>query len=398
MERGQLARLLGAHSAEATGISRSIEDADPARFMSAFAQAVADGGDLFLADPSWRAAERARLAQFLGAGASGDRGWLMIPSGGAGGVLKFARHDGWTVAAAVRGFCSHFGMERVHSVCVLPLHHVSGFMAWMRSALTGGRFLPWDWKEIEAGRFPPGPVDDACISLVPTQFQRLLASDDAVTWLRKFRVVFVGGGPAWEGLLDEAARLEIPLSPTYGATETAAMVAALRPGEFLNGPRGCGTALPHARIDLTEGGLVRVSGESVFRGYFPEFRSERLWTTSDLGSIDPRGNLTIHGRQDDLILTGGKKVVPAEVEEALRSSGEFDDVAVIGLPDPEWGHAVVACHPRLAHAPDARRVEEALSLLASFKHPKRYVSISPWPRNAQGKINRAELARLASGA
>ena len=83
MERGQLAKLLGAHAAGAAGVSRSIEDADPARFISAFAQAVADGGDLFLADPSWRAAERARLAQYLGAGASGDRGWLMIPSGGA---------------------------------------------------------------------------------------------------------------------------------------------------------------------------------------------------------------------------------------------------------------------------------------------------------------------------
>ena len=375
--------------------ARCVEDADPFGFMARFAQAAADGGDVFLCDPSWRAAERGQLGELVDAAAPGERGWLMIPSGGSGGALRFARHDGWTLAAAVRGFREHFGMERVHSVSVLPLHHVSGFMAWIRSALSGGTFIPWSWRDLEAGRFPQGAFGDACISLVPTQLQRLLASDEAVRWLRGFRIVFVGGAPPWEALLDEAARLEIPLSPSYGATETAAMVAALRPGDFLNGMRGCGTALPHARIDAVAG-VVRVSGESIFRGYFPEFREERSWITSDLGSIDPRGNLTIHGRQDDLIMTGGKKVIPSEVEDALRSSGEFEDVAVIGLADPEWGQVVVACHPPAARGPDRARVEASLSRLASFKHPKRFAVVSPWPRNTQGKVNRAELTRLAS--
>ena len=98
----------------------------------------------------------------------------MIPSGGAGGGLKFARHDGRTISAAVSGFRLHFGIERVNSVSVLPLHHVSGFMAWMRSALTGGVFVPWPWKEAESGRFPADKPPDCCLSLVPTQLQRLL--------------------------------------------------------------------------------------------------------------------------------------------------------------------------------------------------------------------------------
>ena len=398
MERRDLAQLLGARPAKGSAHPRSIEEGDPARFMAVFSQAVADGGDVFLANPSWRSTERMELARCVGVGAGSERGWLMIPSGGASGGVKFARHDGGTLEAAVKGFCGHFGMERVNCIGVLPLHHVSGFMPWMRSALTGGKFIPWDWKEIEAGRFPSGAVDDCCLSLVPTQLQRLVASAEAVQWLRKFRIVFVGGGPAWEGLLDQAADLEIPLSPSYGATETAAMVAALKPGEFLSGARGCGTAMPHARIDIAKGGVVRICGESVFRGYFPGISTDRSWTTGDLGSIDAKGNLTLLGRRDDLIVTGGKKVAPAEVEEALRSSGEFDDVAVIGLPDPDWGQVVVACHPPGGRAPSRERVERALSGLASFKHPKRYASVSPWPRNAQGKIDRAELARLASTA
>jgi len=396
MERGELAARLGARPAASGGVSRAIEESDPARFMASFARAAAGGGNVFLANPAWRPAERAELGPLLGAGASGDRGWLMVPSGGSGGGLRFARHDGWTVAAAVDGFCRHFGIAKVNSVCVLPLHHVSGFMAWMRSALTGGLFVPWAWKDIETGRFPPGIPADCCLSLVPTQLQRLLASSSAVAWLRGFRILSLGGGPAWEGLLEEAARLRLPLSPGYGATETAAMVAALRPEQFLGGQRGCGTPLPHARIDLAEGGLVRVAGASVFRGYFPEMGAEESWTSGDIGAFDPGGSLFILGRADDIIITGGKKVSPAEVEEALRSSGELDDVAVIGLPDPEWGQVVVACHPAGPRAPRLERLDAALAGLAAFKHPKRYASISPWPRGAQGKINRAELARLAS--
>jgi O-succinylbenzoic acid--CoA ligase len=155
--------------------------------------------------------------------------------------------------------------------------------------------------------------------------------------------------------------------------------------------------MPHARIDIADGGIVRIAGESVFRGYFPEMLAGRSWTTGDIGVFDPSGSLVILGRSDDVIITGGKKVSPAEVEAALRASGEFDDVAVIGLPDPEWGQVVVACHPAGPRAPDRERIEAALGDLAPFKRPKRYAGISPWPRNAQGKINRAELARLALG-
>jgi O-succinylbenzoic acid--CoA ligase len=397
MERGDLARSLAARAAAKDRGSRVIEESDPARFLRSFADAASAGGNVFLADPSWRSAERAQLARLAEAGGGGERGWLMIPSGGAGGVLKFARHDGWTIAAAVEGFRRYFGMERVNSISVLPLHHVSGFMAWMRSALTGGSFIPLDWTDVEAGRLSPEPPADGCISLVPTQLQRLLASDGAVAWLRKFRIIFLGGGPAWEGLVEEAARLGLPLSPCYGSTETAAMVTALKPEQFLEGWRGCGIPLPHARVDIVDG-VIRVAGESVFRGYFPEIRAERSWLSGDLGSFDARGSLVIHGRQDDIIITGGKKVSPGEVEAALRLAGEFEDVAVIGLPDPEWGQIVVACHPTSACGHNRGRLEAALSGLAPFKHPKRYVSISPWPRNPQGKVDRAELARLASGA
>jgi O-succinylbenzoic acid--CoA ligase len=396
VERGKIADLIASRVSGVhphPGRYTVVDGAEPGAFMASFAHAAAGAGNVFLGNPSWLAGERAEAHRIAASGEPMELGWIMIPSGGAGGSIKFARHDGWTIASAVDGFCRHFGMGRVNSISVLPLHHVGGFMAWMRSALTGGTFETWAWKDLEAGLFPQDVPECACISLVPTQLKRLILSEPAVAWLRRFSHIFVGGGPAWEGLVETAARLGLPLSPCYGATETAAMVAALRPAQFLAGMRGCGSALPHARIEISDGG-VRVAGPSIFRGYYPAFRDEHSWVTDDLGDFDNKGSLVIQGRRDDVVMTGGKKVSPAEVEAALRASGEFDDVAVIGIADPEWGQLVVACHPSENRLPRNALVEAALSSLAAFKHPKRFAAISPWPRNTQGKIDRSELARL----
>ena len=188
MERVELARLLGPvldavkHAPGAIVIS----EPDPARFMQVFGAAVADDRSVFLADPAWGKAERSLLQEAcetepeVDPGNSG-RGWLMIPTGGSTGGMRFARHDQVTLSAAVRGFCMHFGTSRVNAVSVLPLHHVSGLMSWMRCALTDGKFLACDWREIEAGRRPRCGQGEWVISLVPTQLQRLLASAEAVT-------------------------------------------------------------------------------------------------------------------------------------------------------------------------------------------------------------------------
>ena len=102
------------------------------------------------------------------------------------------------------------------------------------------------------------------------------------------------------------------------------------------------------------------------------------------------------GRRDAVIISGGKKIEPEEVEAVLRSTGQFVDVAVVAVPDTEWGEMVVACYPDEGKAPDLAGVEQHLAgKLAPHKRPKRYVSVA-WPRNAQGKINRHALAALAA--
>jgi O-succinylbenzoic acid--CoA ligase len=347
------------------------------------------GGLFFLFDPSLGSSARPQIA---GRQSEITDGWLCVATGGSSGGLKFARHDEHTLTAAVEGFRAHFEFERVNAVDVLPAYHVSGLMARVRCAATGGQHVAWDWKQLEAGSRPPIAQGESwVISLVPTQLQRLLASEEATAWLRRFATIFIGGGPVWPALAEAAAKAELRVSLSYGMTETAAMVAALRPEEFLAGARSSGAPLPHARIDLGPD-VVRVAGESVFRGYWPEASTTREFVTEDLGYFDARGHLHVSGRRDAVIITGGKKVQPAEVEAALRASGEFSDVAVIGVPDAEWGEAVVACYPATERTPN---FEKSIAGLAGFQRPKRFVAIAEWPRNAQGKINHAELRRQA---
>lgn len=354
------------------------------------------GGAVFLCDPSWSPVTRTRATelQALQPADGLDRGWLCIPTGGTGGGVKFARHDERTLSAAARGFCEHFGLERVNAVNVLPPYHVGGLMPRVRCAVTQGEHIAWDWKCLEAGDCPKLSRDAGAwvISLVPTQLKRLIDHADSLAWLQGFRLIFLGGGPMWPALADAAARAQLPLALSYGMTETAAMVTALRPAEFLAGVRTSGSVMPHARVSVDAEGVVVVGGESLFRGYWPKVQPGQELTTEDLGFLDDRGHLHIRGRRDAMIITGGMKVRPADVEAALRDSGEFEDVAVLGVPDPAWGEAVVACFPA-GRTPDFAR---AVAALAPHQKPKRFVAMPAWPRNAQGKLNRAALVAAAS--
>lgn len=414
MERAELARLLGGN---ATHSPRTVvAEADAARFRVKFAEAVAGTGDVFLANPKWAEEEWDQFHAILADGVSltaapfvqnetttagpklqgSEGGWLMIPTGGTSGTLRLARHDSATIGAAVGGFTKRFGLRRVNAVGVLPLHHVSGLMAWMRCVMTGGTYLHADWKEIGAGKRPVLPTvpEGWVLSLVPTQLERLLRDPAAVEWLRKFRIIFLGGGPAWPELLDYAANDRLPLALGYGMTETAAMVAALKPEEFLAGARNNGTALPHALLKINDDGVVTIAGKSLFCGYYPGWREGGVFTTEDMGELDVGGRLTVLGRRDGVIITGGEKVSPAEVETVLRGTNEFSDLAVLGVPHTEWGAEVVVAYP-MGREPNLDIVRAALTQqIARYKHPRRFVALPSWPRNEQGKLNRAEAGRM----
>lgn len=395
MERIELARLLGWRGdCSGAQANRSFSPSSAAELRSWLAEAAAGEGNVFLFDRTWGAGERARAEALLAEpdrGGNPARGWLCLPTGGSSGGVKFARHDQDTLSAAAAGFRGHFSLRTVNAVGILPLHHVSGFMAWIRCELSGGRYIQADWKGVERGEFPSIAGDEWVISLVPTQLQRLLASEAASDWLRRFRCVLLGGGPSWPALLNLAAERRIPLAPSYGMTETAAMVAALRPEQFLAGAGGGYDPMPHVRIELDPTGLVSIEGESVFRGYYPLLGDSSRVEPNDVGAWEA-GRLRILGRSDQMIISGGEKVAPAEVEAAILSTGLVADVAVLGVPDPDWGARVVAFVPETLDAGrEAALLAGLRSTLAAFKLPKQFVVVRPWPRSGQGKVNRQRL-------
>jgi O-succinylbenzoic acid--CoA ligase len=406
MERVELNRLLGGTVATQASRRTLISEPEPRKFMAAFIQALAGEGEIFLCDPKWGAVERSQVDALLRTPTSGTllptagRGWLMIPTGGTSGQVRFARHDSFTIAAAVKGFAQHFEFSQVNAAGVLPLHHVSGFMAWMRCVLTGGTYRPLDWKTVEEGVMPtlPVKVHGWVLSLVPTQLERLLRQEAAIEWMRKFRMIFIGGGPIWPELLDKSRALKLPLSLGYGMTESAAMLAGLRTTDFLTGMRSCGTVMPHVTVQISGEGAISIDGESLFRGYFPQWRAPGEFVTKDGGYRDRNGHLYITGRRDTVIISGGEKVDPAAVEEVLRGSGELPQVVVLGVPDAEWGQVVIATYPE-EPAPKLKKVAEAMNrLLSPAKRPKLFVPLSRWPVNENGKVNRAEVAHLAEHA
>jgi len=356
------------------------------------------GGWCFLCAADWGPDDRAAANEQLAVAAAmpaPKTGWLCLRTGGTRGGVRFARHDERTLASAADGFVRHFGFDRVNAINLLPAWHVGGLMPHVRSALTGGDCRPWNWSRLAAGDCPdlPDRSDGWTVSLVPTQLQRLLSTDVTREWMRGFRLILLGGGPVWPALADAAAARRLPVTLSYGMTESAAVVTAQRTEDFAAGDRSCGRALPHACVTVTAAGLIRVAGNSVFRGYFPQSRKADGFVSGDLGRLDENGRLHVAGRNDSVIITGGKKVAPEAVEAVLRRGG-FSEVAVIGVPDPVWGEAVVACHPAEEPLPDISR---ATAGLAPHERPKRFVPVAPWPRDAQGKLDLSALRACVMG-
>jgi malonyl-CoA/methylmalonyl-CoA synthetase len=169
------------------------------------------------------------------------------------------------------------------------------------------------------------------------------------------------------------------------------------------GPRRAGTvgfALPHVEVRLRDG-AIEVRGPNVFRGYWrnPEktkedMRDDGFFITGDVGHIDEQGYVVISGRAKDLIITGGLNVYPKEIEEAIDAMPGVIESAVIGLPHADFGEAVTAVVATQQTLDEKQMITLLLQSLAKFKCPKRMLFVENLPRNAMGKVQKAELRKL----
>jgi len=220
------------------------------------------------------------------------------------------------------------------------------------------------------------------------------------------RFVLLGGGPASPELLDRCIERGVPAYPTYGMTETASQIATARPEtarEYegtVGQPLVCTDVTVIAdgkRVEAGERGELVVSGPTVTPGYLDGERTAAAFGphgfhTGDVGYRDEDDRLWVVGRADDRIVTGGENVAASAVAATIRECPGVEDVAVVGLPDEEWGQQVAALvvgdvdrETVLAHC----RAE-----LAAFEVPKTVAVAGSLPRTASGTVDREAVEHV----
>ncbi len=406
-----------------------LAEKEPLRFLAGFIAACAAGCPVFLSNPNWVKQEWQQVFKIvqpdliLGYGDWGlairnyypsfqpmlaNPQWIMIPTGGSSGKIRFTIHTWDTLMASVQGFQQYFQLTQVNSFCVLPLYHVSGLMQFIRSFTTNGKLVNLSFKTLEAGETPDIDPSKFFISLVPTQLQRLLQIPALTNWLSQFKTVLLGGAPAWQELLEQARSYAVRLAPTYGMTETASQIATLKPEDFIKGYNNCGQVLPHAKVSIlsptnqllkaNQIGNITIKAKSLALGYYPElFTNQEQFQLDDLGFFDDQGYLNIIGRNSNKIITGGENVYPHEVEAVIRATQLVDDVCVLGIIDRTWGQVVTAVYVPSHTSVSADAIKNAIAnKLSKFKQPKYWIHLENLPRNHQGKVNREQLLETAT--
>ncbi len=296
------------------------------------------------------------------------------------------------------------GERLIHA---LPIYHVHGLFVALDTALLSGMTMLW-METFSAPRVLAALPHADVMMGVPTFYTRLIsepALDRPVT--KDMRLFISGSAP----LLPEThaefdARTGHTILERYGMTETGMIASNPYSGKRIAGTVGYPLTDVSVRVADPEGrelpygeiGVVEVRGPNVFSGYWrmpektaEEFHDGGWFITGDQGVMAEDGRLSLVGRAKDLIITGGLNVYPIEIEQALNALPGIGESAVIGVPHKDFGEGVVAVVTG-PHPPGEAAIIAALAeKLAKFKCPKRVIVVPELPRNAMGKVTKAEL-------
>nr|WP_221935500.1 o-succinylbenzoate--CoA ligase [Janibacter cremeus] len=285
----------------------------------------------------------------------------------------------------------------------LPPHHIAGLQVLLRSITAGttpvvieaSEVTPFALVEATAGM----SAERRYTSLVPTQLARLVDDPLGLEALRRFDAILVGGAATPAPLLDRARSLGVRVVTTYGMSETAG---------------GCvynGKPLRGVDVRADDSGVIHLGGPVVAHGYlglqtdsFVAEGGQRWFRTGDFGSVDGEGRVTILGRADDVINSGGMKVAPRLVEEAVVAHvPAVTGAVVVGVPDAEWGEIVALAAVTSPGGPPEGLVPEVglteiremlRPHLPAHALPRRVLVVAEMPLRGPGKPDRTAVARL----
>ena len=342
-----------------------------------------------------------------------DATCLMIYTSGTTGKPKGAELTHGNLTANLASLHEAWGWQNDDVLLhILPIFHVHGLVVALHGALNAGattvmhqRFDPA--RALEALALRPCSV----LMGVPTIHRRLVDAPTAgQVSLRHMRLITSGSDRLPDDLFAQfAATFGYTLLERYGMSETGMLISNPLHGERRVG--AVGLPLPGVEVRIADPehdtplhddfiGEVQVRGANVFKGYWrqPEktaaaFTADGWFHTGDLGLRTPDGYYILKGRSKDLIISGGYNVYPPEVELVLADHPAVAASAVIGCPDAEWGERVVAVVVTKPDAPVSEQelVDHCRARLVHYKAPRTVVFVKELPRNAMGKVQKAEL-------
>jgi len=331
-------------------------------------------------------------------GLAPDRVQLIVATSGSTGTPKGTMLTGANLAAAVRGSRQIIPLDPgdVWLGC-LPMVHIGGLSTLLRCLEAGATLRLHSRFDVEtvAADIESGRVSH--VSLVPAMLGRLL--DHGCRPASRLRCALIGGAGLPATLAERALEAGWPLMPSYGMSEAGSQVATCTDAAAWS-PGLAGTPLPGVEIGFSATGRVRVRGPMVMAGYLTPDRRPGIgltpdgwFETNDLGRLDACGRLLILGRADDMLISGGENVHPAEIETLAGRCPGVRGIAVTGRPDPVWGDLIVAILVGEI-SPDAF-LDWCRNHLPSHLRPRRAVAVPALPLNPTGKPDRTALREIA---
>lgn len=313
---------------------------------------------------------------------------VVIATSGSTGEPKGVQLGADALLASARASLDRIGAgPGARWLCPLPTSHIAGLGVLVRSIVAGTTPVVVDrldpaWRNFAA--FGCGYT-----SLVPAQLRRML---DAGAGLTAFGAILLGGAAIPSGLLAGARAAGARVITTYGMSETCG---------------GCvytGLPLDGVKLRTTPNGRIQIAGPVLFSGYRnrPDLTEQALadegwFTTSDLGKLGPDGRLSVDGRADDMINTGGHKVSPTEIAAILESCPTVREALVFGERDSQWGERVTAVvvPVSLANPPRLDELRAAVQKrLPAYAAPRALVVIPTMPLLPSGKPDLAKIRGL----
>jgi long-chain acyl-CoA synthetase len=390
---------------------------DPAALPALKLRILIDGmasgampGSAFLASAAGRPVPVHRAAE--------DDAAFILYTSGTTGRPKGALLTHLGIIHSAMNFVACLGLHaRERAVLTVPASHVTGLVALLFAMLRcGGCTIMM--REFKARDFLALAAAERLTYtlMVPAQYALCLMQPDLAAYdLSSWRIGAFGGAPMPEATIAALARTwpGLVLVNGYGATETTSPTALMPPGLNTAHPDSVGQVVPGGTVRIVdesgrdvcrgEAGEIWIKGAMVVPGYWSrpdadwaEF-SDGFWHSGDIGSLDAAGFLRVFDRKKDMVNRAGYKIYSAEVENVLLHHPGIVEAAIVGSPDPVLGERVKAFIRLRDAALDAAAIRAfCAARLADYKVPELIVLVdAPLPRNANGKLQKAELRRLS---